>query len=83
MLEIIHNCRHPASFKIGISKVQDFRNFELSPMDWAHTHCGGFLMSIWLKYFEHKIQVVFIAQSELLGSVNVRRRHELSTISFK
>ena len=31
-LEIIHFCRHPASFKIWISKVQDFRNFELSPL---------------------------------------------------
>ena len=25
-------CRHPASFKLWISKVQDFGNFELSPM---------------------------------------------------
>ena len=25
-------CKHPASFKIWISKVQDFGNFELSPM---------------------------------------------------
>ena len=25
-------CGHTASFKIGVSKVQDFGNFELSPM---------------------------------------------------
>ena len=25
-------CRHSASFKIGISKFQDFDNFRLSPM---------------------------------------------------
>ena len=28
----INFCRHPASLKIGISKVQDFGKFELSPM---------------------------------------------------
>ena len=31
-LEIIHFCRHPASFKILFSKVQDFGNFDFSPM---------------------------------------------------
>ena len=31
-LEIICFCRHLASFKIWNSKVQDFENFELSPM---------------------------------------------------
>ena len=28
---------HTASFKIGVSKVQDFGNFELSPMHIGHT----------------------------------------------
>ena len=28
---IIHFCRHPASLKVLISKVQDFGNFELTP----------------------------------------------------
>ena len=36
LLEIINNLsRHTTSFKISISKVQDFGNFELSPMHYA------------------------------------------------
>ena len=31
-LEIVNIFGHTASFKIGVSKVQDFGNFELSPM---------------------------------------------------
>ena len=31
-LKLRISSEHNASFKIGVSKVQDFRNFELSPM---------------------------------------------------
>ena len=32
LLKLLTLCRHTASFKIWISKIQDFLNFELSPM---------------------------------------------------
>ena len=32
--------RHPASFKIGISKVQDLGNFEVSPMYSLTDYCA-------------------------------------------
>ena len=32
-LKLLKFCRHTASFKIRISKVQDFGNFKLSPME--------------------------------------------------
>ena len=44
-LEIIHFCRHPASFKIGISKVQDFGNLELSPMQDQDRQSGSKLFA--------------------------------------
>ena len=31
-LQIVNICGHTARIMIGVSKVQDFRNFELSPM---------------------------------------------------
>ena len=33
---------HPASFRFRISKVQDFGNFELSPMVLGHSEEQGF-----------------------------------------
>ena len=53
---MIRFCRHPASFKLKISKVQDFENFELSPMYYTvyalvhRQHCHLiFVGKSWLK----------------------------------
>ena len=47
-IEIVDICRHTACFKFWFSKVQDFRNFEITPMKVYNGMC-----TMYETYFVH------------------------------
>ena len=72
-------CRHLASLKIGISKVQDFDNFKLSLMpidtDWRG---GDILYLVWILSVLAQHFLVCKTSHELMGESSNFQNPELS-----
>ena len=76
---MIHCCMHHASLRIRISKVQDFGNFELSPMNigWVEISFKLTLMML------HQDMLYFEVLSDIYRLFEIKANIGWVEISFK